>query len=115
MVMKDGDMVGMNMFNGYSFNERCFLSLAVVNEDVHIGDVLNLVWGEPDDSGKTSTETHQQTEIRVRVSPTPYAAESKGKLCRLAQQNPTRWILLRLNKFRMAIRKTRKKLGGKLK
>ena len=55
MVMKDGDMVGMNMFNGYSFNERCFLSLAVVNEDVQIGDVLNLVWGEPDDSDKTST------------------------------------------------------------
>ena len=77
MVMKDGDMVGMNMFNGYSFNERCFLSLAVVNEDVQIGDVLNLVWGEPDDSGKTSTETHQQTEIRVRVSPTPYAAEAR--------------------------------------
>ncbi len=77
MVMKDGEMVGMNMFNGYSFNERCFLSLAVVNEDVQIGDVLNLVWGEPDDSGKTSTETHKQTELRVRVSPTPYAAEAR--------------------------------------
>lgn len=77
MVTRDGQMVGMSMFNGYSFNERCFLSLGVVDASVEIGDVLTLVWGEPDDSGKTSTEQHRQTEIRVRVSPTPYAAEAR--------------------------------------
>ena len=77
MVMKDDQMVGMSMFNGYSFNERCFLSLGVVEASVEIGDVLSLVWGEPDDSGKTSAETHKQIEIRVRVSPTPYAAEAR--------------------------------------
>ena len=76
-LMRDGEMVGMSMFNGYSFNERCFLSLGVVAPSVEIGDVLTLVWGEPDASGKTSVEAHKQAEIRVRVSPTPYAAEAR--------------------------------------
>ena len=76
-VMRDDEMVGMSMFNGYSFNERCFLSLGVVAPLVEIGDVLTLVWGEPDASGKTSVEAHKQAEIRVRVSPTPYAAEAR--------------------------------------
>ena len=71
-VMKDGRMVGLSMFNGYSFNERCMLSLGVVEPEVQVGDVLTLVWGEPDGgSGKTSTERHRQAEIRVRVAPTP--------------------------------------------
>ena len=66
MVMHDGRMVGMSMFNGYSFNERCMLSLGVVEPDVREGDVLTLVWGEPDGgSGKTSTERHRQAEIGV--------------------------------------------------
>ena len=77
MVMKDGKMVGMSMFNGYSFNERCVLSLGVVNADVQEGDVLTMLWGEPEPTGKTSAETHKQAEIRVRVSPTPYAREAR--------------------------------------
>jgi len=77
MVMKDGKMVGMSMFNGYSYNERCMLSLGIVNQDVEVGDVLTLVWGEPKTTGKTSTEPHRQAEIRVRVSPTPYSAEAR--------------------------------------
>ncbi|MBL4810812.1 MAG: aminomethyltransferase family protein [Rhodobacteraceae bacterium] len=78
MVSRDGKMVGMSMFNGYSYNERCMLSLGVVDADVQIGDVLSMTWGEPNGgSGKTSTERHKQTEIRVRVSQTPYAAEAR--------------------------------------
>ncbi len=77
MLMSDDRMVGMSMFNGYSFNERCFLSLGVVDAGCEIGDVLTLKWGEPDETGKTSTERHLQTDIRVRVSPTPYAAEAR--------------------------------------
>jgi vanillate/3-O-methylgallate O-demethylase len=68
---------GISMFNGYSFNERCMLSLGVVNDDVQIGDQLTLIWGEPETTGKTSTEPHRQAEIRVRVSPTPYAREAR--------------------------------------
>ena len=77
MVMRDGKMVGMSMFNGYSWNERCLLSLGVVSQDVQEGDVLTLVWGEPETTQKTSTEPHRQMEIRVRVSPTPYAREAR--------------------------------------
>ena len=76
-VMRDGTMVGMSMFNGYSYNERCMLSLGVVSDDVQIDDTLTLVWGEPDDTGKTSTEKHRQAEIKVRVAPTPYAREAR--------------------------------------
>ena len=75
MVMQGDKMVGMSMFNGYSWNERCLLSLGVVSNDVEVGDVLTLRWGEPDDTAKTSTEPHKQAEIRVRVAPTPYAQE----------------------------------------
>jgi vanillate/3-O-methylgallate O-demethylase len=77
LVMQDGKMVGMSMFNGYSFNERCVLSLGVVNKDVQIGDVLAMKWGEPEQTGKTSTEAHKQAEIRVRVSETPYAKDAR--------------------------------------
>ena len=76
-LMRDGRMVGMSMFNGYSYNERCMLSLGVVDQDVQVGDVLTLVWGEPETTGKTSAEPHRQAEIRVRVAPTPYAAEAR--------------------------------------
>ena len=78
LILKGGKKVGMSMFNGYSYNERCMLSLGIVDADVEVGDVLTLVWGEPNGgSGKTSTERHKQKEIRVRVSPTPYAAEAR--------------------------------------
>ncbi len=77
MIMRDGKMVGMNMFNGYSYNERCMLSLGIVDADVQEGDVLTMIWGEPDDTGKTSTETHKQAEIRVKVAPTPYSREAR--------------------------------------
>jgi vanillate/3-O-methylgallate O-demethylase len=71
-------IVGLSMFNGYSFNERCMLSLGIVDPEVKEGDVLTLVWGEPDGgSNKTSTERHKQAEIRVRVSPTPYARQAR--------------------------------------
>jgi vanillate/3-O-methylgallate O-demethylase len=74
---RDGKLVGMSMFNGYSYNERCMLSLAVVDSDVQIGDQLTLKWGESDATGKTSIEPHKQAEIRVKVAPTPYAKEAR--------------------------------------
>lgn len=75
MVMHGDRMVGMSMFNGYSYNERCVLSLGVVDQSVQVGDVLTLKWGESDETQKTSAEKHRQAEIRVRVSDTPYAKE----------------------------------------
>ncbi|MGY3437387.1 MULTISPECIES: vanillate/3-O-methylgallate O-demethylase [unclassified Marinovum] len=77
MVMQGDQMMGMSMFNGYSWNERCFLSLGVVDASVEVGDVLTMKWGEPEQTGKTSAESHKQTEIRVRVSDTPYAKDAR--------------------------------------
>ena len=77
MVMQGDNMMGMSMFNGYSWNERCFLSLGVVDASVEVGDVLTMKWGEPEQTGKTSAESHKQTEIRVRVSDTPYAKDAR--------------------------------------
>jgi vanillate/3-O-methylgallate O-demethylase len=77
MVMDGDRMVGMSMFNGYSYNERCVLSLGVVEQSVQEGDVLTLKWGEPEPTEKTSAERHRQAEIRVRVAPTPYAKEAR--------------------------------------
>lgn len=77
-VMMGNKMVGLSMFNGYSFNERCMLSLGVVDPEVNEGDILELVWGEENGgTAKTSTERHRQTTIRVRVAPVPYAQEAR--------------------------------------
>ncbi|EUB96332.1 glycine cleavage T protein (aminomethyl transferase) [Rhizobium sp. CF080] len=78
-IMHGDKVVGMSMFNGYSYNERCMLSLGIVDADVQEGDVLTLIWGEPNGgTAKTSIEKgHKQAEIRVRVSPTPYSAEAR--------------------------------------
>jgi vanillate/3-O-methylgallate O-demethylase len=74
-VTKDGKVVGASMFSGYSFNERSMLSLGVVEEPFAApGTELTLVWGEEGGGTKKSTvERHRQTEIRVTVSPVPYA------------------------------------------
>jgi len=77
-VTKDGKVVGASMFSGYSYNERSMLSLGIVDPNVEIGDVLTLVWGEEDGGTKKSTvERHKQIDIRVKVSPVPYARDAR--------------------------------------
>jgi len=64
----------MSMFAGYSYNERSMLSLGVVDPDIEIGNEVTLAWGEEGGgSGKTTVERHEQTEIKVIVSPVPYS------------------------------------------
>ena len=77
-VQKDGRSVGLSMFAGYSYNERSYLSLGVVDPEVQVGDVLTLVWGEEDGgTRKTTVEPHVQTEIRVKVAPVPYSRDAR--------------------------------------
>jgi vanillate/3-O-methylgallate O-demethylase len=74
-VVLGGRTVGFSMFGGYSYNERSMLSLGVVDPAVNVGDEVTLVWGEETGgTKKTTVERHKQTEIRVTVSPVPYAA-----------------------------------------
>ena len=73
-VMKDGSMVGISTFSGYSFNERSILSLAMVDVGVELGAEVTLVWGEEGGgSAKPVVERHVQAEIRAIVSPCPYS------------------------------------------
>ncbi len=77
-VTRNDRTVGLSMFAGYSYNERSYLSLGVVDPDVAVGEVLDLVWGEPDGgTRKTTVEPHRQTEIRVKVSPVPYSRDAR--------------------------------------
>jgi vanillate/3-O-methylgallate O-demethylase len=74
-VLKDGKMVGVSTFSGYSSNESSMLSLAMVDPEVsEPGTEVTLVWGEEGGgSAKPVVERHVQTEIRATVSPAPYA------------------------------------------
>ncbi len=77
-VKRNGKTVGFSMFTGYSHNERCGLSLGVVDADVNIGDQLTLVWGEENGGTKKATvERHRQCDVRVKVAPTPYSREAR--------------------------------------
>jgi vanillate/3-O-methylgallate O-demethylase len=77
-VLKDGDVVGISTFSGYSFNERSMLSLATVDLDIPLGSEVTLVWGEEDGgSSKPVVERHAQAEIRAVVSPCPFAEAAR--------------------------------------
>jgi glycine cleavage system aminomethyltransferase T len=73
-LMRGGEMVGVSTFSGYSYNERSYLSLGVVDNEVEMGTEVVLVWGEEGGgSAKPVVERHAQTEIRAVVSPVPYS------------------------------------------
>jgi vanillate/3-O-methylgallate O-demethylase len=77
-VTRGGKTVGMSMFAGYSYNERSMLSLGIVEPDIELGTELQLLWGEEGGgSKKTTVERHRQIEIRVVVSPVPYAKQAR--------------------------------------
>jgi vanillate/3-O-methylgallate O-demethylase len=72
-VMVGDHSVGVSTFSGYSYNERSMLSLAIVDDDVELGNEVTIVWGEEGGgSAKPVVERHVQVEIRAVVSPCPY-------------------------------------------
>ena len=77
-VMLDGRLVGLSMFTGYSHNDRCGLSLGVLDADIELGSELTLVWGEENGgTTKPTVERHRQCEVRVRVAPAPYSKDAR--------------------------------------
>ncbi len=77
-VKRGDETVGFSMFSGFTFNDRSFISLGTVDPDVEIGDELTLVWGEENGgTEKTTVERHRQTEIKVKVAPTPYSRDAR--------------------------------------
>src|SRR3954469_1080755 len=70
----DGTVVGASMFAGYSANESAGLSLGIVDANVPTGTELTLTWGEPGGgTKKTTVQPHETKDVRVIVSPVPYA------------------------------------------
>jgi vanillate/3-O-methylgallate O-demethylase len=77
-INKGGKTVGFSMFTGYSHNERCGLSLGVVDAEINEGDVLTLVWGEEGGgTRKPTVERHRQCEVRAKVAPVPYSRDAR--------------------------------------
>jgi vanillate/3-O-methylgallate O-demethylase len=73
-LLLNGELVGTSTFSGYSYNERSYLSLGMVEVDLDIGTEVTLVWGEEGGgSAKPVVERHAQAEIRAIVSPVPYS------------------------------------------
>ena len=67
----------MRTTSGAEPNERRALSLATVAQDVEVGTELTLLWGEKPNTEKTTVQPHKQVEIRVVVSPVPYAETAR--------------------------------------
>ena len=77
-VTMGGKVVGFSMFTGYSHNERCGLSLGVVDANINEGDVLTLIWGEENGgTAKPTVERHKQCEVRVKVAAIPYSRDAR--------------------------------------
>ena len=55
---------------------RCRWASSIPN--IKVGDELTLVWGEEGGgTKKTTVERHKQLEVRVKVSPVPYARDAR--------------------------------------
>ena len=74
-VMKNGKMVGLSTYTGYTYNERAMVSLAIIdNEHSEPGTQVTLFWGEEGrGSSKPTVERHHQLEVRATVAPAPIA------------------------------------------
>ncbi len=72
-VTRNGKTVGLSTYTGYTYNERSWLSLGVVdNEHAAAGTEVTIVWGEEGrGTSKPTVERHKQTEIRATVAPVP--------------------------------------------
>jgi glycine cleavage system aminomethyltransferase T len=72
-VMKNGKIAGLSTYTGYTYNERSWLSLGIVNnEQAAPGTEVTIVWGEEGrGTTKPTVERHKQAEIRATVAPVP--------------------------------------------
>jgi syringate O-demethylase len=73
-VTVDGKTVGLSTWISYSANERCMLTLAMIDpEYAEPGTEVVFVWGEENGgTQKPTVERHTQMEIRATVSAVPY-------------------------------------------
>jgi syringate O-demethylase len=74
-VEKDGKLVGISTWIGYTQNEGKMLTLAMVDQSVaEPGTEVDFIWGEPDGgTTKPTVEPHRQVAIKAVVAPAPYS------------------------------------------
>ncbi|HEY6869553.1 MAG TPA: aminomethyl transferase family protein [Novosphingobium sp.] len=74
-VEKDGRLVGVSTWIGYTANEGKMLTLAIVDPEVAApGTEVEFIWGEPDGgTSKPTVEKHRQITIKAVVAPVPYS------------------------------------------
>ncbi len=79
-VEKDGKLVGLSTWIGYTANEGKMLTLAMVEpEFAEPGTEIELVWGEPDGgTSKPTVEPHRQIKITGVVAPVPYSEVARN-------------------------------------
>jgi glycine cleavage system aminomethyltransferase T len=72
-VLKSGQPAGISTYTGYSYNERAWVSLAMLDAaHSEIGTEVTLLWGESGGgTSKPTVERHAQAEIRATVQPAP--------------------------------------------
>ncbi|WP_226015770.1 aminomethyl transferase family protein [Novosphingobium sp. FKTRR1] len=74
-VEKDGKLIGLSTWIGYTANEGKMLTLAMVEPEFATpGTEIELVWGEPDGgTSKPTVEKHRQITIKGVVAAVPYS------------------------------------------
>jgi syringate O-demethylase len=79
-VVKDGRVIGVSTWCGYSANEGKMLTLAIVDAAYAApGTEVTFVWGEEGGgSSKPTVERHRQLEIRATVAPVPYSEPARA-------------------------------------
>jgi syringate O-demethylase len=79
-VLKDGKVIGVSTWCGYSSNEGKMLTLAMLNNEFAApGTEVTFVWGEENGgSSKPTVERHTQLEIRATVAPVPYSEPARA-------------------------------------
>jgi syringate O-demethylase len=78
-VLKNGKLIGVSTWCGYSSNEGKMLTLAMLDpEQAEPGNAVTFVWGEDGGgSNKPTVERHVQIDIRATVCPVPYVRAAR--------------------------------------
>jgi glycine cleavage system aminomethyltransferase T len=78
-VVTGGKTVGISTYTGYTYNERAWVSLAMIDvEHAEVGNELTVVWGEEGrGSSKPTVERHAQANIQVTVAPVPISSVAR--------------------------------------
>ncbi|KMK66164.1 aminomethyltransferase family protein [Puniceibacterium sp. IMCC21224] len=78
-VVHDGEMVGISTYPVYSANERAWISLAMVRDDLAATDTaLSILWGEKNGgTGKPHVEQHRQIMVGATAQPWPIHAAAR--------------------------------------